>query len=321
MPLRHSFAKHRKLVFAALMVAMVPQVATAQEEPTGVPLSLVENYIRNNPSAALGVVMEALDTGAVPAGGPLASKPVLKNEAAVRQIVRDYIRNNPDEIRGLLAGDDAGAGEARQQEGILAELGGPAAPVVSGTDQEELDVVEKLVTSEGAPVLGAPDATTTVTFFYDQGCHPCARFAPALEKLVRDDPQIRVIYRDVSVPDDVKARLAVAVWQTAPEHFAEFHNLILAHPAAIDPEVAQDLLVDVLGDELSREAWEQAFGAAEASVTELLEANRALAEALDFDDIPRIHVNGEGAVFEGVPLFRDLQGATGGISVGQSEAG
>jgi len=79
--------------------------------------------------------------------------------------------------------------------------------------------------------VGNPKGSTTLVEFFDYNCHFCKGALPDLAKLMKDDPNLRVVLKDFPVlgPGSVEAaRVASAVRnQLSGDRFWEFHNKLL----------------------------------------------------------------------------------------------
>lgn len=79
--------------------------------------------------------------------------------------------------------------------------------------------------------VGNPKGTTTVVEFFDYNCHFCKNALPDMARLMKDDPDLRVVLKDFPVlgPGSVEAaRVASAVRnQLQGERFWDFHNKLL----------------------------------------------------------------------------------------------
>ena len=56
--------------------------------------------------------------------------------------------------------------------------------------------VEALLFDPAAPTGGNPKGDVTIVAFFDYNCGYCRKASPALEKLVKDDGNIRLVYKD-----------------------------------------------------------------------------------------------------------------------------
>jgi len=74
---------------------------------------------------------------------------------------------------------------------------------------------------------GSSKPTVTLVEFYDYACPYCKASNPALERLVREDPGLRVVYRELPIlgPDSVTAaRLSLQASKAG--RFVQFHDAL-----------------------------------------------------------------------------------------------
>jgi protein-disulfide isomerase len=62
--------------------------------------------------------------------------------------------------------------------------------------QEKAVTAEAILNDPQAPVAGNPQGDITIVAFLDYNCPFCKQSAPALEKLVKADGKIRLVYKD-----------------------------------------------------------------------------------------------------------------------------
>jgi len=78
---------------------------------------------------------------------------------------------------------------------------------------EEDEITREMLFSDpNVPVGGNPNGDVTILDFFDYNCPYCKMAAKSLEKVVSDDGNIRIIYRDWPILTDtsiVGARLAL----------------------------------------------------------------------------------------------------------------
>jgi protein-disulfide isomerase len=107
------------------------------------------------------------------------------------------------------------------------------------------DTVEALREAQYAPVLaanrgaietpfasswkGAAQPQVTLVEFYDYACPYCKASNPHLDRLLREDPGLRIVYRELPIlgPDSLTAaRVSLAASKAG--HFAQFHDALWA---------------------------------------------------------------------------------------------
>lgn len=100
-------------------------------------------------------------------------------------------------------------------------------------DKQMAPVVEQhraaLETPFGSSWEGSPNPDVTLVEFYDYACGYCRASLPILDRLVREDPKLRVVYREFPIlgpESEAAARLSLAASKAG--RFAQFHNALYA---------------------------------------------------------------------------------------------
>lgn len=118
--------------------------------------------------------------GPVLAADPPALTPAQR--ADVVTILRDTLRTNPSILRDALAALQAD--DDRRQD-------------TAQTDVLQL-LAGKLV-DPADPVAGNPAAAVTLVEFYDTRCPYCRRMMPTTAELLRIDPNLRIVFKDLPI--------------------------------------------------------------------------------------------------------------------------
>ena len=159
------------------------------------------------------------------------------------------------------------------------------------------------------PLLGSPSATHVMVEYFDYQCAACRVLAGHLSALMLRHPEA-IAVRLAPVPMDRLcnssvpavankegsceiARAALAVWNHAPDRFAEFHRDLLADPS---PDAARRAAGLLLGQEPAAEAL------AERRVIEVVRANIANWRDLSRQNpkLPKLLVR-PGRILHGLP--------------------
>jgi len=185
---------------------------------------------------------------------------------AIEQIVRDYLTNHPDVlIDALQAADDKLKGEAHDK----------AAKALVDRKKEVFD-------DPNSPIAGNPKGDVTLVEFFDYRCPYCKQVEPALEKLVAEDRQLKLVYKEFPVlgpESDVAAHVALAAKKQGK--YDIFHRAMMAVPGRIDEaaiyKVAASVGLDI--DRLKQDVKS-------ADVAAQLKANAALGNDLRIDGTP-----------------------------------
>jgi len=130
--------------------------------------------------------------------------------------IRDYLVNNPDVLRDAIEAldkRDKAAAEADRQK-VVANEAGP------------------LFSSKYQATIGNPQATATLVEFFDYNCHFCKGALPDITKLIKADPNLKLVLKDFPVlgPGSVEAaKVAIAARNQLPgDKFWAFHSKLLA---------------------------------------------------------------------------------------------
>jgi protein-disulfide isomerase len=186
--------------------------------------------------------------------------------AAIVQIMRDALRADPSILRDAITAlqeDDANLKEAAARAAI--DKIGPS-----------------LTRAPGDPSAGDPKGDVTVVEFYDVRCPYCRRMLPIVAELLRGDPKIRLIYKDIPIlgPASVVGAKAMLAAQRQGG-YQRLHDIIMAGP----PTVTEDTLradarrAGLDWDRLRRDM-------ADPAIEQRIDENLSLARALGIDGTP-----------------------------------
>lgn len=121
----------------------------------------------------------------------------------------------------------------------------------------------------GAPAKGPANAAVTIVTYADFQCPFCARFAANLDEATRDDPDVRVVYKQFPLPLHDNAYLAAqaSLAAHAQGKFWEMHYLLFANQQRLS---RQDLegYAEELGLDMQRFRYALDTGMYEQSVKE-----------------------------------------------------
>ncbi|UVO55644.1 DsbA family protein [Sphingomonas sp. SUN039] len=168
-------------------------------------------------AAALGAAATLAATGATPAIGTT-------DKAAIEKIVHDYILEHPE---------------------ILPEA------MDKLQERETTKAVAANRKAIETPYAGAwegnPDGDVVLVEFFDYACGYCRASLPDIERLLKEDPKLKIVYREMPVlgPDSTAAaELSLRVAKTG--RYAAFHRAAYAArpDAAARARLAQQFGVD-----------------------------------------------------------------------------
>ncbi|HUB65371.1 MAG TPA: DsbA family protein [Methylocella sp.] len=229
-------------------------------------------------SGASLILMAALALGL----GEGALSPARADEFSASQkteieaIIKDYLLQKPEILReaiGVLDARDKAA-ETKARQDVVSD---PSGLLYSGAHQA---------------VIGNPNGKITLIEFFDYNCGYCKRALSDLARLMKDNPDLRVLLRDFPIlsPGSVEAaRVANAVrLQFQGDKFWEFHQKLLGSHGPVGKAealaVAKDLGADM--DKLAKDA-------AAPGVTAGIEESDKLAKSLQVTGTPSYVLGGD----------------------------
>ena len=158
---------------------------------------------------ALGLAGAGVGAGAAMAAAGQSGQPA--NRAEIEAIVRDYILNHPEIIPEAVA-------RLEQAEGRKA----------LAANRQTLE------TPFPGAVAGNPQGDVKLVVFFDYACPYCRQGHADVQKLVREDPKLMVIYRDFPVLSPASTEAAMASLSAATQGgYGKFHNAMFDSPGRV----------------------------------------------------------------------------------------
>jgi protein-disulfide isomerase len=185
---------------------------------------------------------------------------------AIEAVIHDYLMHNPDVLIEAL----------RQAEDKLNHEADAKAATVLGDRRGEI------FDDPATPVGGNPRGDVTIVEFFDYRCPYCKQVLPSLQTLLKEDRNLRFIYKEMPVlgPTSVVAAHAALAAQRQGKYEA-FHTAMMATKGQITDDTvykvaaAAGLDVDRLKQDMAAPEIEHA-----------IKANLALADALNIRGTP-----------------------------------
>ncbi|AQX18302.1 MULTISPECIES: DsbA family protein [Bartonella] len=135
----------------------------------------------------------------------------------IRQIIRDYLLNNPEimiEMQFILQEKFE---QRRQQE--------------AQKQSEIIKLLEKeIFQSPHDAILGNPNGKIVLVEFFDYNCRYCKRSYSDLISLIQEYPDLRIVIKDLPIlgPDSVETHIIAYVFRKLfPEKYFQFHKKLL----------------------------------------------------------------------------------------------
>lgn len=144
---------------------------------------------------------------------------------------------------------------------------------------------EMIVNDPAAPKAGNPKGDVTIVAYLDYNCPYCKKSAPELEKLVKSDGKIKVVYKDWPILTEASvygAKLALAAKYQGK--YDEVHKALMSIPGRKIPEDQMLAAIKASGVDMVR--LEADAKANSAEISALLKRNDAQAKGLQLQGTP-----------------------------------
>lgn len=201
-----------------------------------------------------GVAGTAIATGALPATSQVSAS----ERAKIESVVREYILAHPEII----------------PEAIERLQNNEAAKAVSANRKA-------LETPYASAWAGNPKGDVTMVVFYDYACGFCRRSLPDIEKLLAEDKNLKVVFRELPILSEDSAKASHAALAAAEQgKFKAFHDALFE---AGRPTAANVVKVQ---KELGIDMAKSTAAAASPAVQREIETNVEMARTLRFTGTP-----------------------------------
>lgn len=188
----------------------------------------------------------------------------------VEAIVKKVIQDNPDLIMKTL--------QEYQEKQQLDR--------VSKSAQNLVAMQDKINHDPSAPSVGNPAGDVTVTEFFDYHCGYCKRFYPEISQLLKEDKNVRVIFREfpiLSEDSQTAAKGALAVYSIDKTKYFDYHVLLMQSSG----QFTEDSLAETAKKVgIEPETFKKAFNNPE--IEKDLQRNKMLAGNLGISGTPSI---------------------------------
>jgi len=186
--------------------------------------------------------------------------------SSIDQQISQYLKNHPDEVLAALRLAQANAEKQKEADAQLA--------VAEQQDQ--------IFNNPADPMIGNVNGDVTVVEFFDYRCPYCKRVSDSLMTLVKDDPNVKVVYKELPIlgPDSlVAAKIALAAHRQGK--YEQVHTAFMAHKGSFEQADLLDLAASVGADPAKL-----AVDMQDPAIQRLLQANDSLAAALGITGTP-----------------------------------
>jgi protein-disulfide isomerase len=203
--------------------------------------------------------------------------------------IKDYLVNNPDVLREAIQAldkHDKEVADAERQKVVASQS-------------------SALFSSKYQATIGNPTGSATLVEFFDYNCHFCKGALPDVTRLMKEDPNLKLVLKDYPVlgPGSVEAaKVASAARNQLPgDKFWAFHSKLLASHGPIGKTEALAVARD-LGLDMEKLAKDMESTEVKSGLNEVMQ----LADALQINGTPTFVVGQDVVV--GAVGFDQLKG-------------
>jgi len=196
-------------------------------------------------------------------------------EAQVREIVGKYIDENPKVIIASLE---------KYQQQQMAEDQEKAKTAVK-------DNRDRMLNSKHSAIVGDANSANYMVEFFDYNCGFCKRATPAVNQVLAEQKNIKVVFLELPVlgpSSELAAAAAITVQLKEPGKYLAFHNKLMEHNGPKDLVVINDLAKEVGITDIK---FAEEIHSPE--VLAAIEENRKLADDLGIRGTPAFVINDE----------------------------
>lgn len=188
--------------------------------------------------------------------------------AEIVEILRQALREDPTILRDAIGGLEAADQQARAEAQRAAITAQSAALFEDPAD----------------PVKGNPRGDVTLVEFFDARCGYCKQLHPTMEALIRSDPNLRVVMKDLPIlgPNSVLASRALLAAQRQGGYSRLYDALMVLRNEPTEPVLRQQ--AERAGLDWSRLRRDMDDPAVQARI----QANLGLAQALGIEGTPAL---------------------------------
>lgn len=133
----------------------------------------------------------------------------------IQEVVREYLVQNPDVVVQAL--------QAYQQKEM-----DQAKKTIQKTQDNSPQFADLLFHQSSDPVIGNPNGKVSVVEFFDYQCPHCIEMTPVLEQLIKNNPDVKVIFKEFPIRgpvSDLATRAALAAKEQGK--YFELHKAMM----------------------------------------------------------------------------------------------
>ncbi|CEG60256.1 27 kDa outer membrane protein [Legionella micdadei] len=203
----------------------------------------------------------------------------------IEQVIHDYLINNPEVLL-----EASQALQQKQQQAMQVQA------------QAAIQENASQIFNDKLAVAGNPKGNVTLVEFFDYQCIHCKKMAPVISNLVKQNPNLRVVYKEFPIfgkSSDSASRAALAAAMQGK--YLAMHDALIKQENRLNDQVIMDTAKS-LGLDMTKFKTDMSS----QTVNDALDSNRQLAEKLHLMGTPAfiIAATSDGKLKDGsTPAF------------------
>ena len=239
-------------------------------------------------TATLLAVALALPAASQEASSPAPTDITPEAREALRAEIRSYLLDNPEVIIEAIQVLE----ERRKAE-------------TAANDESLVERHREALENDGFSWVGGnPEGDVTLVEFFDYRCGFCKRAHPVVDRLVKEDGNIRLVLKEFPIlgPESVMAgRMAMAALEIDPSKYRALNDALMAHRGRMTEVAAYRIAKEVGYDLAALKAREDS-----PEITARLDKTHALAEDLGVQGTPAFVIGDR--IVRGFVEYEDMAG-------------
>jgi protein-disulfide isomerase len=208
----------------------------------------------------------AQGTSEPPRSMPMTGVLTPEQTQAIEKVIRNYLMRNPQVILDAV-------------ESLEQKRNDEARAAAKSTLAEKRNEV---LNDPDSPVAGNPQGDVAIVEFFDYRCPYCKQMEPSLAQMLKDDPKLRIVYKELPIlgPDSVVAAHA-ALAAHKQGKYEPFHNALMRTRGTLDEATVMKIAAEA-GLDITRLKADMR----DPAIDQIIAKNLQLARALTITGTP-----------------------------------
>jgi len=275
----------RTLLLSVALLALMPVMAHAVDATKAAPAPAAPAVTKPISSVTTGTADAAVQ-------GTFSET----QKAAIEAIIKEYLTKKEPEVVYNAAMEY----EKRQMDEAAAK-----ASTALTADHD------KVFNDPNSPIGGNPNGDVTMVEFFDYACGYCKMAEPSVEKLIKEDKGIKLIYKDYPILGEPSEKAAKAALAAARQgKYIPFHDYLFAKaqvPHGNAPAETTDKVLMDAAKEVGLDIAKLKKDMDDPAITKLVDANVALGQDIGARGTPTFVIGDK--VYPGALPYEQLKSA------------